>query len=194
MWAFGTLALEVLTKIISPKYSKDAPWYTNFFHGMLFLTTFFCLLISLPSFLLGFLPAVQFAQYGLAGDITDLADLVFVALLLILPFFNLSILIWGRQPISSLRTIAAVIGMLVSANIPIWLRFFIWLGLDRDLEFFAPLFALCFSAFLMSAALYAWPGKLSRTPNIQEPEFLAAIDHPEKRNRQLSDRSEFRDL
>jgi hypothetical protein len=175
------IALAVLGKIIGHRLqaqesTPNIHWYTKLLYTLLILTTLAGMFTSL-----GNLPL---AIFFLAGDGQQpWQEWFYFGFFLLLPLFNISIFIWARRPKTNPWTMAAVLGMVISANLPIWMS--LWTSW-RDST---AIFVFCLLTFLASVTLFILARDLAQTPPkpkrnyhiTKEPTFLSGFD-----NRQAS--------
>lgn len=187
------LILSIWHRIRLPLAIREAPWYINLLDRILFLLALASLFNSL------FVGVMWLWAVLDAGVPLTIGGQIYLAVIMIAPFFNVGALILIRKPLLNPRRLGAAIAMVVSVNLPGWPH---WIAggsfLEDSLLFLAP----CLVAFSMSVILFAYPpdeSKISahepdqperthkrvRRPApkqryIEEPEFLDSIEHPKK--------------
>lgn len=135
----------------------ELPWGTKLLYILLALITFINLLISLLG-LGGALPGLMMIQTLTKKDwIPELY-------LLLLPIFNGVMLFIIPRQISS-QAISSVMGMVISANLPIWIALVSIVSyspINTESATAFVIYAFCFCCFVLSLWLWIWWEKLSR--------------------------------
>jgi len=172
---FGTLVVTFGHRISLLARNKNVRWHTKILYVLL------SLIIGVAVF--AGLYAIVYAIFFLASSLdAPWPEWVYIALAVILPVFNIIMWVWALRPLTNPWSMIAAIGLIISANLLLWMGF---APLSTEL---LAMFIFCLFGLFASVTLFALARKLDQTPvkpksrpSTKEPTFLRALHTRETR-------------